>query len=381
LFGSLHSYPIPEDITNFDFYVPDTFAAGPETEPSELSAFQRFNLEMVDRSGRNVSSELPVKKALEFLVHSLPAGIQPATLAKIVRQITLERIWKDRTARRRTIQSVLAFDLFLHQLQTKCPDGAFFFTNHVASSMHRYWPATFTDDYRVSRWDAGWVRRFAGEVDYTMGEADRMLAEMMAFAERNPDYLIFVSGSMGQAAVDAPDRQVSTEILLQDIGKFLGQLGLTAGWERRRTMEPTYTVAFEDSNGAAQFIDSLATLKVAGRAIKYQRLDDRAVEFVMGQPNVDDEELTVTIGNRAVAPCDAGIANVRIDDEVGAAAYHVPEGMLLVYDPQRDWSGICGEERVLTTRIAPTLLALQGVDPPPYMEPALEELLTEFEMV
>ena len=43
LFGSLHSYPIPEDITNFDFYVPDTFAAGPETEPSELSAFQRFN--------------------------------------------------------------------------------------------------------------------------------------------------------------------------------------------------------------------------------------------------------------------------------------------------------------------------------------------------
>ena len=53
-------------------------------------------------------------------------------MAKIARQVASEQIWRHRTARRRTIQSLLAFDLFLAQLQAKKPDAAFFFTNHVA---------------------------------------------------------------------------------------------------------------------------------------------------------------------------------------------------------------------------------------------------------
>ena len=150
LFGSLHTYPLPENVDSYDFYVPDTFAAGPETHPPQLAAFQNFNLHMVDRSGRNVSSELPLKQGLASLLKMLTAGIRPTTIAKIARQLASERIWRHRTTRRRTIQSLLAFDLFVAQLQSKKPDGAFFFTNHVASSMHRYWPATFTADYSTS---------------------------------------------------------------------------------------------------------------------------------------------------------------------------------------------------------------------------------------
>jgi len=103
MFGSLHSYPPPDDLGPYDFYVPDTFAAGPEAKPAELAAFQQFNLHMVDRSGRNVSGELPVRQALPFLLRSLPAGIRPGTMAKIARQVASERIWRHRTARRRTI--------------------------------------------------------------------------------------------------------------------------------------------------------------------------------------------------------------------------------------------------------------------------------------
>lgn len=201
-----------------------------------------------------------------------------------------------------------------------------------------------------------------------------MLAELIAFADRNPDYLILVSGSMGQAAVDDPGRQVASEVLLRDLGKFLGELGVKGGWERRRTMEPTYTVIFDDADDADRFIEQIVMVKIAGEHIEHRRLEARGVEFVLGQPNIPDEELTVTIGNRSVAPDEAGIANVRIDDEVGAAAYHVPEGMLLVYDPRHKGSGRAGSGPVSTTRIAPTLLALQGVDRPAYMESAIEEL-------
>ena len=375
MFGSLHSYPLPREIDAYDFYVPDTFAAGPEAKPAELSAFQAFNLRMVDRSGRNVSSDLPVREALAFLLKAMPSGIRPATLAKVARQVATERIWRDRVGRRRTIQSVLAFDLFHAQLESRRPDAAFFFTNHVASSMHRYWPATFTDDYRATKWSDSWVRRFSGELDYTMGEADQMIGELMAFADRHPDYVILVAGSMGQAAVDSPDKQIKTEVLLRDMERLLAELGVDGGWQRRRTMEPTYTLAFDEPATADAFIEAVGRLKIAGTAVDSRRLDAHGVEFVLGQPNVPDEQFTVTVGNRSVEPAQVGLANVMIDDEVGAAAYHVPEGMLLAYDPRHGWSGREPAEQVSTTRIAPTLLALQGVERPDYMEPPLRELL------
>ncbi|HVF36915.1 MAG TPA: hypothetical protein VNA29_03115 [Sphingomicrobium sp.] len=372
MFGSLHSYPPPGNLEPYDFYVPDTFAAGPEAKPKELSAFQAFNLHMVDRSGRNVSSELPVKEALGFLMRALPAGIKPATLGKVARQVASERIWADRTARRRTIQSLLAFDLFSAQMQSKQPDAAFFFTNHVASAMHRYWPATFSEDYHATKWSDSWLRRFAGELDYTMGEADQMLSELIAFADRHPDYLILVSGSMGQAAVDGQQAQVKTEVHLRDLSQFLAFLGVSGKPQRRRTMEPTYTLAFDSPAEVEAFADAVAKLKVADQPVAHRVLNPCEVEFVLGHPNVPDGELTVAVGNRSVGPAEAGLANVHIDDEAGAAAYHVPEGMLLVYDPQRNWEGRAEPEPISTTRIAPTLLALQAVAPAAYMEPPIE---------
>jgi hypothetical protein len=373
MFGSLHSYPPPADLDRYDFYVPDTFAAGPEAKPAELAAFQQFNLHMVDRSGRNVSDELPVKQALSFLLRSLPAGIRPATMAKIARQVASERIWRHRTARRRTIQSLLAFDLFLAQLQAKKPDASFFFTNHVASSMHRYWPATFTADYSATKWSDEWVRRFAGEVDYVMAEADQMLGDLLAFADRNPDYIVLVASSMGQAAVDEAARQISTEVLLRDMSKFLRAIGVDGAWQRRRTMEPTYTLAFDDEATADACLEALSKVKIAGQPIEHRRLDAQGIEIVLGQSNLRDDDVTVTIGNRAVPPEEAGIANVPIEDEVGAAAYHIPEGMLLAYDPRSEWGRSMQDEPISTMRIAPTLLELQGVRPPAYMGRPIDE--------
>jgi hypothetical protein len=377
MFGSLHSYPPPADLKNYDFYVPDTFAAGPEASSRKLSSFQKFNLSMVARSGRNASADLPLNDALRFLAEAPGMGIKLRTLLKIVRQLASERLVRDRTARRRTIQSLLSFDLFLAQLRRRRPDAAFFFTNHVASSLHRYWPATYREDYRVTDWSASWVKRFSGEIDYTMNEADQMLGQLMDFAQRHPDYLILVAGSMGQAAVDSPERQTKTEVLLRDLNKFLAFLEVSAPCQRRPTMEPTYTLAFEDAAGADQFCAAITRVTVSGEQIPFTRLDAESVEFKLGFPNVPEEDLTVMMGNRQFQPEEAGVANVTIDDEVGAAAYHVPEGMMLVFDPWFEGECGCQEEIVETTRIAPTLLALQGVQAPPHMARPLPQIAAQ----
>jgi hypothetical protein len=68
VFGSLHSYPLPKDVARYAFYVPDTFANGPECFPETLSSFQDFNLRMMDASGRNVSRSVLLGPAARFLV-------------------------------------------------------------------------------------------------------------------------------------------------------------------------------------------------------------------------------------------------------------------------------------------------------------------------
>ena len=102
---------------------------------------------------------------------------------------------------------------------------------------------------------------------------------------------------------------------------------------------------------------------------------------MLGHSNIADEELTITIGNRSVEPENVGIANVPIEDEVGAAAYHIPEGMLLAYDPRNEWRRPDPDEPVSTTRIAPTLLELQGLRPPAYMDrPIADFAVAEMEI-
>ena len=205
-----------------------------------------------------------------------------------------------------------------------------------------------------------------------MREADQMLAELLAFADSNPGYVVLVASSMGQAAVDDANRQISTEVLLRDMGKFLRAFGIEDGWHRRRTMEPTYTLAFDHEAAADAVLEGLARTKVAGLPIDHRRLDSTGVEFVLGQSNLRDEDVTVTVGNRAVALEEIGIANVPIEDEVGAAAYHIPDGMLLAYDPRSEWRGRAAADPVSSTRIAPTLLELLGVRPPAYMDPSID---------
>jgi hypothetical protein len=121
-------------------------------------------------------------------------------------------------------------------------------------------------------------------------------------------------------------------------------------------------------------MQTIGNVRIGGSPVESRRLDARGIEFMLGHANLSGDQLTLTIGNRNVDLAAAGLANITIDDEVGSAAYHVPEGMLLGYDPRADFKGTVAPGPISTTRIAPTLLALQGVDRPGYMEPPLPEL-------
>jgi hypothetical protein len=256
IFGSLHSYPLPHDLTNYSFYVPDTFAAGPECFPADLTTFQAFNLRMVDRSGRNVSAGIPILDAVKFLAAAPRLGLRGATLFKLASQLAAERVNSNRIVRRRTAQAQIAFDFFLKNLRCSRPDFATFFTNHVASSMHRYWPALFPDDYRTSQWNDAWKRNWHDEIPFAMREADAHLRLLTDFVRKDPRYALLIVTSMGQAPQENLG-SIDTQLNFYDIKRFMRTIGISDEcWHRERAMAPLYIVRFNGGH-SDEFLSSL----------------------------------------------------------------------------------------------------------------------------
>ncbi|MDQ4087805.1 MAG: hypothetical protein M3177_07335 [Pseudomonadota bacterium] len=363
MFGSLHSAPLPADRGNYAFFVPDCFAPDERAHPEKLEAFQAFNLAMVDGNGRNVSAGFMSKPTARFLAAAPALGLRPATCVRIARQLVEERIEPRRIVRRRTIQSLLSFDVFRSLLERTRPDCAFYFSNHVASAMHRYWPATFPHDYADKWWDHEWQLAFGGEIDHAMKAADRMLRWLVDFTGRHREYVLIVLGSMGQAASPYNDRRIGTQLLLKDPEKLLSALGVT-DWARRRSMEPIYTFQLPPHEQPSLY-EGLQRTCVNGEALRPRWDDGGTVSVKFGHPNLTDEQTTVTIGDRAHRPDELGLANVAIQDEVGSATDHAPNGVMIIVDPQVD-QGSAGPE-LSTVEIAPAILRNFGIAPPSYM--------------
>ena len=361
--GSLHSYPLPNQMDGYSFYLPDTFAAGSECFPSTLDAFQNFNLAMARASPRNVQRKVEWGPALQML-RSLPdLGFRFRTAAQIGGQLIAEKRHPWKTVRRRTYQTILAFDVFMKQLQKTKPRFATFFTNHVASSMHRYWAALFPSDYEVFDFEDEWVKTYRTEIDFTMGVTDQLFTRLKDFVDRNAGYEIWITTSMGQEATVA--EACETQVYLTDPAKFFeAVIGKNFEYHSRPAMAPQSN--FMIPARQSDFEERLGLSRVAGMKIDYRLIDGGFFSLDFGHKNVAAEDCFFTIDGKQLSFEEAGLSNVEIADKSGCSAYHIPQGSMFVYDPSDDR---LSEERksVSTTQIAPTLLNLFDVSRPGYM--------------
>lgn len=366
LFGSLHSYPLPADLDNYAFYVPDTFAAGPECFPSELGAFQEFNLSMVDRSGRNVTRGLPLRDAADFLAAAPGLGLRGATALKLAKQFATEQVKPHRVVRRRTSQMQIAFDFFLKALKSETPEVAFFFTNHVASSMHRFWPGIFPEDYGAPFWDEAWAATWGGEIPFAMTEADAQVRDLLAFVERDPRYSLVVASSMGQAAVTKITSLLRCQLNFTDLRQFMRMLEIPDDeWRRERAMIPIYMVTV--AQGLAPVMtERLQQVRINGTPISFSHRGEGVFNIALGQPNLDDTTARITYQGRPVTLGQAGMANLDLQDEAGSNAYHIPQGSLIIYDPAQP-APASELVSVSTLEFAPAVLANFGLVRPSHM--------------
>ena len=363
--SSLHSSPAPDDLDSYAFYLPDPFAADDRAHPRVLSRFQAFNLSMSRSSARNVDTSIPWSHAVKVLGSSRALGIRPATYRQVATQLAVERVRSPRRARRRTLQAVLEFDVFMAQLARTTPDFSTFFSNHVASAMHRYWAAAYPSDYDELQLDDEWQATCREEIPWAMRAAERMLARLVAFADRHPEYEIWTASSMGQRATLA--RGLETAVYLMDLTTFMRRLGVPDGsWRQQPAMLPQTNVTVSDADADA-FEQRLAGLKLAGKPLGYRRRDGGFFAMDFGHANLHDRPTPVRYDGKRHPLAEFGLEAVEIEDRSGTTAYHVPEGVFFIYDPQQTAEPAEDRPRISTLEIAPALLERCGVAPPDYM--------------
>lgn len=362
VFGSFHSYPLPHDLTNYDFYVPDVFAAGSECFPESIEVFQDVNLKLSRESARNVDRSVPFGQIARLVGKVADLGFRPSTMLDIGGHLAQERLTPWKATRRRTYQSVIAFDVFFKLLRHRKPDFVTFFTNHVASSMHRYWAALFPEDYENPKYEQDWIETYGGEILFAMDKTDAMLARLGGFVASNPDHKLLITSSMGQNAVEC--EPIETQLYVDDKIKFMALLGVAADdFEPLPSMLPQFNFAIADGR-SAEVEQKLESLTVNGEPVVFRRLAGKGFAVDLGQQNL--KETMISVGGTHIELAQTGLKNVIIEDRSSSTAYHIPEGHLFIYHPSFTNSEFASDQ-MPTAEIAPLILTNFGITPANYM--------------
>ena len=363
VFASMNSYPLPQNYQRYSFYVPDPFAADSQAHPGYVIPFQAFNLGMSRKSEVNVDGSIDIKAAVKVLATLPLLGITMTTLTNVVGQLMEERKMAHIKTRRRTYQSVLSFDVYMKLLRTRQPEFSTYFSNHVASTMHRYWAATFPHDYEVNNLPETWIQKYGGEIDFAMEKFDEFFKELTTFADANPDYQVVVASSMGQKGTIA--ELVKTRTSVQDVSKLMSKLGLKANeWEIRPAMHPQCNVMIQGSK-IQEFTKSLDALVIDGNRLQYRNNGKGHFSLDFGHVNLADDY--ALLNAEKVSFQELGISNHSVDDESVGTAYHISEGSLFIYDPLNKTLKKDRKHQWSTLSIAPSILENFGLPVPPYM--------------
>ena len=213
--------------------------------------------------------------------------------------------------------------------------------------------------------DAEWLSAYRDEIGWAMSQADGIVARLRHFVDSNPGYRLIVASSMGQAATHA--EPLETQIFVTNLARLMVALGLPAdhGWSERPAMLPQCNVSIDEPFRGA-FEAGLCGLCVGGHPVPHKRAADGFFSMQFGQNNLHDVPDAVTLHGVVRALDDVGLAAVEIEDRSDTTAYHVPEGALIVFNPNRRRDR--HERRPLSVlTVAPALLSHFHVGVPAYM--------------
>ena len=359
VFGPLQSWPAHEP-ANGGFYVPDTFSRDPETSPSRLTAFQKFNLKMTGANAFSSNARLSLTELAAAGWSAVRNGLRVRSLATIGRHLVQERRDERYKASRPIMQVLPTFDLFWRLWTDERPDLSIFFTNHVAAMMHRYWG------------DA--VPEYASDESYPVDDVytdflftamdcfDRQLDIVLRAAARDETTVIVASG-MGQGPISYREHHEEDVFVLADPYRLQKLLGLPAG-APGLAMYPRSSIQFHSEEDAGEACTHFASVAHANGSPIFDQVRQLGNTVTLRVDRWLPIESRITlrpVGATepiSVTAEDAGLV-VRRRLGGGNTAEHIPEGIFIAVGPRAKESSTREEVSILDA--APSVLDLIGV--------------------
>lgn len=365
VFGVLQSWPAHQ-FRQGGFYVPDSFARTVETFPHALERFQAFNVAMTKEN--NFSSEEPVnfRSLAATAADAMSRGLTPWSSAQLARHVIRERQDRRYLAARPSVQVLLCFDLFWRLHKRAEPALSIFFSNHVASMMHRFWGDWMQGyDSNGYRPDPVYGTFIVTALDYF----DHQLGVMRAWVDSNPGTTLVIASSMGMGPIEYDPTPASH--VVDDAQKLVTTLGVAPA-EVGPAMYPVITLLFPsplDAEAAAPVLESVATelgpmfvdFRERGRTLSFSVWMNKNHEDIPETINWTDTE-----GNRRTGLIeDLGIV-IRHRAGGGNTAQHLPEGSFMAYG-----AGVkadASRDKIDILDAAPSILDLLNIRPAPDMQ-------------
>ncbi len=327
VFGSMHSNQLPQDFLEYDFYIPDPFADHSKCNPKSLEPIQEFQLNLTRGSSRNVKKSFFKELSFKFFISLFKSGVKIKTYFLLLKQILHEKIDKKKLNRRRVYQSVINFDIYLKLLKLRSPSFSSFFTNHVASSMHRYWEAAYPKDFKgKNKQDLIWIKSYKNEIDFAMQAFERQLSSLVKYAEKNENCEIWICTSMGQGPV-INYSPVEFQLYITHPQKLIEFLNLNPmSFEIKPAMMPRWTLKGNKKD-----------IKDLSNAIKELLIDGNTCEQMLGENSLTikieciNKIPIIIYRGKKIDFKKIGLEIINVDDKSGSSAYHIPEGVLMIY--------------------------------------------------
>ena len=264
LMNVLHTGSISnKESLKYDFIFPDFFSLKPEVNIKQYRNFQIFNHNMSVSSGRKTSKKTLLLNAIKsFIRRPIPSswGISFIDFSKWINIILSI---KNDSEVLRNAQFILQQRIFLNiNKQNLGNDLLVFFTNHVASCLHR----NFHDlnDYSENK-------DKKEKIYQSMGIFDDFLKELRKI---NPNREIVIISAMGQKLNTKVDENYklnnSTDYKLTNHFKFLKFFGINEKKvEVLFEMVPQYTFKFLSSEELDKFIKNLNNVGSDPNAMRF----------------------------------------------------------------------------------------------------------------
>lgn len=308
----------------FNYFISDPYKKFEKTIPSSLLGFKKFINSQTFKSNRISKFQITFKE-IKY-IFSFFLKIRLRTYLRILK-ILFEIKFKKKKERLRNVDFLLHFDIFLWSVKNKSSDINVFFTNHIASQIHRYLGALLPSKNIKSYFGNNWIRKNSDEVFYSMRLFDKNFYELENDLIKKNDVVVFVS-SMGQGLVNKYNKNHLTKYVHNQKDFFDIFFDNKEKYEVLGSMSPQLTIKSKDNFNAKTLLKELKK-KDNSKIIENYDLNNNILTISVNFKNYK----YVYIDNKKYSLSKIGVKEDYIDTQ--NTGKHIKEGILLIKSPKK----------------------------------------------